>query len=153
MGTGTGPHTIYLKTRSRQINQPPGQIEAFIAGRTDVISYETGKEFRNDVTSGVLIGGDIEQITPLNDDGTGTTIHPYWGLQSYNPIEIPFGTTGNQPLNASEMDHHRLCLQQIRRPLLSTRISIKIRHNLPCWKDFIVLYEGRLKNLWDGSSW
>jgi len=91
------PHTIGFKTRSRRIQYPLGQIESFVQGRTDVVSYETGSELRNDITCGVLIGGDIEELITQADSGNGETIRPYWGTQE-STILIPFGTEGNQPV-------------------------------------------------------
>lgn len=98
----TGPHTIYFKARNRAQNIPSGQIMSFVEGRTDIVSYEAGEELRNDVTCGVLFGGAIEQVNAMVDDGSGTTIYPFWGFTN-SPYTIPFGisTQGNKPIAPS----------------------------------------------------
>jgi hypothetical protein len=92
----TGPHRIYFKTRSRLSPQPLGQIDSFAEGK-ELTNFEAGAEFRNDVTSGVIFGGDLEEVVQQIDSGRGETIWPFWGFQESSFL-IPFGTQGNAPV-------------------------------------------------------
>ncbi len=96
IGTGTGPHTIGFKTRSRLIQQPLGQIATYTEGKENIASVEDGAELRNDITCGVILGGQIESSQPMIDTGDGNTIWPFWGFQPSNFL-VPFGLEGNQP--------------------------------------------------------
>jgi hypothetical protein len=101
---GVGPHRIYFKTRSRLTQEPLGQVAAFVEGKkaegVDIISFEEGAELRNDITGGVILGGDVEEIIPRYETGGGNTIYPFWGFEQSNFL-IPFGLEGNQPLVSS----------------------------------------------------
>jgi hypothetical protein len=92
-----GVNEIGFKLRSRLIQYPLGQIQAFVNGRDDVVSYDSGSEFRADITNGVLIGGNIEELVVQQDLGNFQTIKNFWGYQN-STLLVPFGTQGNLPI-------------------------------------------------------
>jgi hypothetical protein len=103
IGQGTGPHTIYFKSKSNRQPTSVGQINQFVAGRTDIVSFDSGTELRNDITSGVIFGGDQENFVAVLQSGAppNATIWQFWGYQQ-TPFLIPFATQGNQPLVESD---------------------------------------------------
>lgn len=94
---GNGPHTIFFKSHSRLIQEPLGQIAAFVEGKDNIVSFEEGAELRNDITCGIILGGEEESCISMYDNGTGNTIWNFWGYQQ-TPYLIPFTTEGNQPI-------------------------------------------------------
>lgn len=100
IGTGTGPHIIGFKTRSRLVQPPAGQIQAYADSLDQVISVETGASLRNELTGRIIIGGAIEQCYPMVEPGDGSTMWQYWGEQQALGLLVPIELGqhgGNQP--------------------------------------------------------
>jgi len=94
---GYGPHRIFFKTKDKHVQVPFGQIESFVRGKEGIESYEEGEELRNDITSGIIFGGDQETCTQVVDPGDNSVIAQYWGDQQ-SQFLVPFGLYGNPPL-------------------------------------------------------
>jgi hypothetical protein len=93
-----GINYIYLRTINRNEEPNLGSIAAFVAGTPGAISKSVGFEFRNEVTSKFLIGGNTSRMYGIekydtNADGDDAvtpeedvTIWPFWGTQNQTDI-------------------------------------------------------------------
>lgn len=88
--SGSGPHIISFKSISRVDQVPVGQIAQFIAETPNVISYQTGCEFRNEPTNVFMVGAQQETIYPV--EYNGTNIYPYWGYDWDGHVIMGSGT-------------------------------------------------------------
>jgi hypothetical protein len=82
---------IRFKTVSRLQQPVVGAIEAFIKKQKNVTSSSFGLELRNDITSSVLIGGDLISLNQIVNFNMDQTIWPYWGLDANNQVIVGQG--------------------------------------------------------------
>ncbi len=112
LGEGNGPHTISFKTVDRLLQPALGKISKFIREQDNISSSTHGEELRSDITQTMLVGGNIETLTTLENWSTNDpTVIPFWGFDvDGNPIigRKPDGTffaddTYAMNLNASSI--------------------------------------------------
>lgn len=90
LADGIGPHTIGFKTVNRVIQPTLGQLSPFIRSRigNDLNSANYGNELRSDITQTMLVGGEINTLTVLEQSNSSNpAIIPFWGFDvDGNPI-------------------------------------------------------------------
>lgn len=83
---------IRFKTVSRLQQPVVGAIEAYIKKQKNkVISSSFGLELRNDITSSVLMGGDLMSLNQIYNFSMDETIWPFWGIDAGGNIIMGSG--------------------------------------------------------------
>lgn len=99
--TGTNDE-LTLVTIDRNVAPSFGAINTFIASTAGAVEKSAGFEFRNEVTSKFVVGGNLSQIfvntpSPAGQDPEDEAIWPFWG----------FDDSGNLIVGEGEDDNHR----------------------------------------------
>lgn len=82
---------IRFKTVSRLQQPTVGAIEAFIKTQDNVTNSSVGLELRNDITSSILLGGDLISLNQITNPTGDQTIWPFWGMDVNNKVIIGEG--------------------------------------------------------------
>ena len=103
-------------------------------GKDNIIAFEEGAELRNDITSGILLGGEQQLCLTVEDPGDQTAIAQFWGYQD-SSLLIPFGIEGNQPIVEFEYDELDRQYISLNAPLLrffkycSVSVYLQMEHH------------------------
>lgn len=92
----SGPHTISFITVPKYIQQPLGQIIQYINGQDYINESSHGQELRSDITQAFLVGGAINALQPIQNNGLTLNVLPFFGFDfNGNPI-IGYKPDGTQ---------------------------------------------------------
>lgn len=91
-------NVINIKAVNRVTQPSLNAISSFISSSDNVNQSSVGREFRNEVTSSFLIGGNqttLHQVEFDGDDEDDATIWPYWGVDANGNVIIGQGVNND----------------------------------------------------------
>lgn len=92
----TGPHRISFVTVPHSVQQQLGLIPAYIQSQSNIATVSRGQELRSDITQAFLVGGPVNFLEQVVNNGSQPTIIPFFGFDINGFPIVGFKANGQQ---------------------------------------------------------